>query len=165
MTTRRTLQLALAALAAVSGGGCAILGPTCLARQQRGTVTTISGQVDAGEIVSHQVRYAVEGSQNSSTIEWSEYRSSDPPRVQFHATRVGCADFQAPPATNSGDCQVLGSAGWTQIGPVTNLTVTHGRGNPEVLDTDPQYKIWVIGDAERSVRYTINITWFYGPDC
>jgi hypothetical protein len=48
---------------------------------------------------------------------------------------------------------------------VTMAIITHGRGNPEQLGPTAEYKIWIFGDPDQSVSYTIDITSFYGPDC
>ena len=145
--------------------GCAWIGPSCVGRQQRGTVTTLEGTVAAGEIVSYQVRYETRGSQNDARFVWDGQPPATAPRIRIHATRIACTDFQAPPHVNSGACAVLASGGWSELGLPSAMIVTHGRGNPEVLGSPAEYKIWIVGDAERSARYTINITWFYGPDC
>jgi len=161
----RTLFRLVAATLIVSGSGCGLVGPTCVARQERGSVTALDGEVAAGQVVSHAVRYDVQGSQNDAQVSWDGYRSENPPRLRFYATRVECTDFLPPPAAATSDCAVMASAGWTPIGIATTLIVTHGRGNPESLGSPPEYKIWVVGEAERSARYSVNITWFYGPDC
>ena len=155
----------IAGLFATTVSGCAIIGPTCVARQQSGSVATLHGEVGAAQIVSHEVEYDTRGSQNTADLMWGDYRSSTPPQVRFHATGIECQHFQLPPASNTGACKVLATAGWTPIGPATNLIVTHGRGNPEVLGASARYRIWVAGDAERTTRYTMSITWFSGPDC
>ncbi len=80
----------------------------------------------------------------------------------MHATEVGCVDFRPPPAANSGECSVFALA--VSEG-VTTLTIANGRGNPDRLGSPPEYKLWVVGDPEQSVRYTIDVTWFRGPDC
>jgi hypothetical protein len=116
-------------------------------------------------VVSHLVRYGTSGSQNDARLSWDSQRSASPARVRIFATRSGCTDFQPPPAVNGGECAVVAAAGWTEVGIATTLIVTHGRGNPERLGSPPEYRIWVVGDAERSARYTIDITWFFGPDC
>jgi hypothetical protein len=154
-----------AGLAAMSGWGCALIGPSCLARQHEGTVAALQGEVAAGQVVSHLVRYETEGSQNNAQISWDAQSSPTAARIRAYATRAACDDFQPPPAVNTGACATLASAGWTPIGVASTLIVTHGRGNPEVLGATPEYKIWIVGDEERSARYAINITWFYGPDC
>jgi hypothetical protein len=46
-----------------------------------------------------------------------------------------------------------------------SLIVTNGRGNPDILGTPAEYKLWVAGDPSQSVAYSISITWFFGPDC
>jgi len=159
------IHLAAAGLLAMSGWGCAVLGPTCLGRQQRGTVATLEGEVAAGQLASHQVRYATEGSQNDAHLSWDSQYSPTAPRLRFYATRSACTEFQPPPAANTGACTVLASAGWTEIGIASTLITTHGRGNPERLGSPPEHKIWIVGDAERSARSAITITWFFGPDC
>jgi hypothetical protein len=148
-----------------TGVGCGVVGPTCLAQQHRGNVTTISGRVDAGQVTSHQVRYDTQGSQNDARVEWSDEFLPTGPRLRFYATRVGCTNFIPPPGLNGGDCATLASAGRGDLGIAGTLIVTHGRGNPEQLGTSAEYKIWVVGDPDRAAYYTITITWFSGPDC
>lgn len=143
---------------------CNLLGPTCLGRQHRGTVTTLSGQVGPGAIVSHLVRYETSGSQNDADIQWGGFRSEGGPRITVYATQPGCVDFQ--PSTAAGACAILSRAGTLASGNIaTTLIVTHGRGNPEVLGQPPEYKIWIVGDPKQTAYYTITITWFFGPDC
>jgi len=165
MKARSIVRLAAAALITTSGCGCALIGPSCIAQQQRGTVATLQGQVVAGQIISHLVRYETRGSQNDAQIAWDGQSPAAAPRIRFYATTAACSDFQAPPVVNTGACAVLASAGWTAIGFASTLIVTHGRGNPEVLGSTPEYKIWVVGEAERNAYYAITITWFFGPDC
>ncbi len=145
--------------------GCNIIGPSCVSRQERGTVTSITGQVAAGQVVTHQVKYEPRGSQNDALVDWPDARLADGPRLMFYATRVECTAFRLPANGNTGDCAILASAGRGDLGLANTLTVTHGRGNPETLGKPPEYKIWVVGDPERFTGYTINITWFFGPDC
>jgi hypothetical protein len=45
------------------------------------------------------------------------------------------------------------------------LIITYGRGNPERLGNPPEYILCIVGDVVQTVRYTIDITWFFGPDC
>jgi hypothetical protein len=165
MKPQGVMRRAAAGLVLASGWGCGVIGPTCIARQERGTVATLQGQVSAGQIVSHLVRYETQGSQNDGNLTWDGQYSAEAPRIRFFATRAACTNFQQPPAANTGDCAPLASAGWTTLGPASTLIVTHGRGNPEVLGATPEYKIWVVGDSERSAHYAITITWFFGPDC
>ena len=157
--------LTLAAAGLSSGWGCALIGPTCVAQQEQGTVAVVQGEVAAGEVVSHLVRYETQGSQNNAQITWDGQSSPAPPRIRIYATRAACTDFQPPPAANTGDCATLASAGWTTMGVANTLIVTHGRGNPEVLGSTPEYRIWVVGDTERGARYSITLSWFFGPDC
>jgi hypothetical protein len=159
------LRLAAIGLIAVLASGCNVVGPSCVSRQERGTVTTITGQVEGGQIVTHQVRYEPQGSQNDARVDWPDARMADGPRLMFYATKVGCTDFRLPANSNTGDCAILASAGRGELGLANTLTVTHGRGNPERLGSPPEYKIWVVGDPERFAGYTITITSFFGPDC
>ena len=144
--------------------GCGIVGPSCLERQQRGTVANIQGEVAAGRIASHLVNYGTDGSQNDVDVSWTGQFAADGPRIAVYATRVECGDFTLPPSF-SGACGVIGRAGWTDGTLVSSFVLTHGRGNPETLGSPPQFKLWVVGDAARSTSYTIRVTWFYGPDC
>ena len=57
------------------------------------------------------------------------------------------------------------SAGSFNGGFVGTLTIANGRGNPEILGTPPEYKLWIVGDSRQGAAYTIVITWFFGPDC
>jgi hypothetical protein len=158
----RVIGLALVALV---GPACGLVGPSCLGRQERGAVTTISGEVAAGALAVHRVPYETAGSQNDARISWAGQSVVSGPRISVHATRVGCTEFTPPPAANSGPCAVLGSAGALDGAIVAILTVANGRGNPDVLGSPAEYKLWVVGDAGQSARYEIAITWFYGPDC
>jgi hypothetical protein len=158
-------RLMATTLLATLTSSCGLVGPTCVSRQQRGSVTTITGRVEPGQVLSHQVRYDTRGSQNDARVEWSDARLPDGPRLRFFATRVGCSDFEPPAASNAGDCAVLSRAGAGDLGIADTLSVTHGRGNPEQLGNPPEYKIWIVGDPQRGALYTITITWFFGPDC
>jgi len=74
-------------------------------------------------------------------------------------------DFRPPPAINTDACAVLGGAGSFDGRIATTLIIANGRGNPDSLGSPAEYKLWVVGDSEQSTRYTLNITWFFGPDC
>jgi hypothetical protein len=143
---------------------CNLVGPSCVDRQQRGAVTTVTGDARAGEIVSHRLRYETAGSQNDLRIEW-EGRGPEGPRLRVYATRADCDAFVAPPRSDAGPCAVLASAGWFDDGTATTLVIANGRGNPDVLGQPPEYTLWVVADPDRSARYSISVTWFYGPDC
>jgi hypothetical protein len=90
----------------------------------------------------------------------------DAPRVRFFATRVDCEEFN-PAGPNIGACTRLAIAGWVESGShvASTLIVTNGNGNPDVLGTPAEYKIWIAGDPERRASYSITITYFSGPDC
>jgi hypothetical protein len=158
------LKLAIAALA-FSSWGCDIIGPTCVARQKRGSVANLTGEVAAGGVVVHRVAYGTQGSQNDAHISWADQFSSGGPTISVFATRVECEDFLPPPAVNFGACAVLARGGSSNCVVASTLIVTHGRGNPERLGNPPEYTLWIVGDPDRTVRYTIDITYFYGPDC
>ena len=144
--------------------GCGLIGPSCLERRKTGPVATVSGEVGAGAITFHQVPYGIDGSQNDADIRWSGDSAPSGPRIQVYATRLGCIDFN-PAQTSAIGCDVLGGAGWFDGNVARTLVITHGRGNPEVLGSPPEYKLWIVGDPQQHATYTINITWFYGPDC
>jgi hypothetical protein len=151
---------------ALCSWGCGLIGPSCLDRQQRGSVTALDGEIAPGQIASHQVPYGTEGSQNDVNIVWPDQTTRAGPRISVYATKTDCVEFLPP---GSGACAPIGSRGGTTGADgefVQNrLIVTNGRGNPDILGSPAEYKLWVVGDPERMVRYSINITWFYGPDC
>ena len=132
---------------------CDLVGPSCLSRQHRGPVVSVSGEVAAGGVAVHQVPYGTDGSQNDVVLSYL-----GDPHIRMFATRTVCADFNVPPAANTTECAVLAMGN-------RSLIITHGRGNPPTLGPTPEYKLWVVGDETQSVRYNITVTWFYGPDC
>lgn len=159
------VQASLAVLILFSASACGVIGPSCLGRQKTGAVTAVIGEVGPGAVVSHQVPYGIDGSQNNADIRWSGESAQGGPRIQVYATRLGCVDFDAAQASDLGPCAVLAWAGWFW-GPIAStLIITHGRGNPEVLGSPAEYKLWIVGDPQQRATYTVNITWFYGPDC
>jgi hypothetical protein len=157
-----TRVLAVAALL-LSSGGCALIGPACLARQERGAVATLSGSVAAGEVVMHLLSYDTRGSQNDVRIEWPGQRDAGAPRLQAFATLTSCEAFTLPAEGNTGACAIIARGGWVAEGAVSGLILTHGRGNPERLGTPPAYKLWITSD--RSTGYGLSVSYFYGPDC
>jgi hypothetical protein len=156
---------AMVMLLAISVTTSCITGPTCVARQRRGTIEPVTGTVAAGGVASHIVRYAVEGSQNNLEISWGDSRLPDGPRVSVYVTRASCTTLNLSTALSDGECAVLGRGGAIDNIIATPVIVTHGRGNPEVLGSPPIYKVWIVGDPERAANYTIDISWFFGPDC
>ena len=150
----------------VSAWGCILIGPSCLAQQSRGTAETILGQIGAGQTVVHRLAYEARGSQNDVEISWSGQTDATGARIRVYATRIGCETEPRPGIIGMGDCQTLSIAGTLDSGSIaTRLIITHGRGNPEVLGTPAEFKVWVVGDAARSTVYTLTQTWFHGPDC
>ena len=149
----------------VCSAGCGIIGPNCDELRESGDVATITGEVGPGQIVSHRVVYATEGSQNDARFSWPGDTSADGPRLVVHATRGGCADFRLPAESNTGECAVLATAGRFESGLASTLVVTHGRGNPPQLGTPAEYIVWVVGDPVRSTSYSMRITWVRPVDC
>jgi hypothetical protein len=148
---------------------CNVFGPSCLARQKRGTVTALNGQASAGQLLSHVVPYDTQGSQNDVHISWAGQGTATGPRLSVYATRVECTDF-VPPG-GAGPCAPIGSRDGISLSGApgdfiqNSLIVANGRGNPDILGTLAEYRLWVAGDPSQSVAYSINITWFSGPDC
>src|SRR5262245_13915199 len=130
MTMRRTIA---AVVVALWSPGCGLLGPSCLDRQERGSVETINGEVAAGRFAMHQVLYATAGSQNDAEISWADQYAAGGPKIKVYATKAGCVDFAPPPAVQTGSCTILASAGSGELGIDTTLIVTQGRGNTEIL--------------------------------
>jgi hypothetical protein len=169
---RRIIGALLVGASVAGVSGCAILGPSCLAQQKRGDVTTISGSVEPGQIAAHVVRYGVEGSQNDA-------RWTGQGQLKVYATRTACVDFR--PGAATGVCATIGGGGGT-LSPNPRPCVINRTCNPEdsdiiqnsltVTNQGPnadlvEYKIWVAADpaATQPANYTIAITWFRGPDC
>jgi hypothetical protein len=153
-------------LSAPLAWGCGIVGPSCLSRQERGTVAVIRGEVAAGQTVSHIVVYGTQGSQNDVNVSWPNMSSPDGPRIAVYGTRVECTDLGLRSSAQRGDaCEVLGRAGWSDGHLVTSFAIPNGRGNPDILGSPAQFKVWLVGDEERSATYTLDVTFFYGPDC
>ena len=157
------MRTLLGLVALLISNGCGIVGPSCLERQQRGTLPPISGTVDAGQLAMHLVAYDTRGSQNDARLSWPGQGTADGAQLSIYATRATCEAFTLPAESNSGACAILGRAGWTPVGIATSLGLTHGRGNPEVLGSPPEYKLWLVSD--RPTSYTVTVHWFYGPDC
>ena len=163
------MRLMMVWLCVLSSTGCNPFGPSCLERQQRGTVTAFSGQVAGGQIVSHVVPYGTDGSQNDVKISWPGQGTATAPRISVYATKSSCTEFI--PSGGTGPCASIGHSGGIRIsdspdGFIQNsLIITNGRGNPDILGSPAEYKLWIVGDPAQSVTYSISITWFYGPDC
>ena len=156
-------QMLVLAAALLSSTGCSVLGPACTAQQERGSAGSLSGSVDAGQVVMHRVLYDPRGSQNDAEITWPGQREADPAQLRVYATLAACEAFTLPAEENSGACATIARGGWTAQAIVTGLTVTHGRGNPERLGAPPEYKLWITSD--RTTAYSILLSYFYGPDC
>ena len=181
MRVRTGIPIALAVTLVFVGTGCKSFDPfgsNCRSRQKRGIAGSITGRIEAGQVLSHTVLYDQRGSQNSGTARWE---STTGPQVgadvRFYVTRTTCMEFVPPPPDSElrrsrGACTVIGYAGvhFTPLVPSGSLTyptftITNGRGNPDILGVPAEYKLWVVGDPRQSATYTIDISWFYGPDC
>jgi hypothetical protein len=156
-------RMAVAAIVVIACSSCRVLGPSC--QGETGPVFSISGEVAAGAIVMHQVQYGVDGSQNDGLFVWTGHTSSEGPRLQLFATRVDCERFDPNASQTTPACSPLARAGWIDGHLVTSYIVTHGRGNPETLGPAAQYKIWIVGDAERAVQYTVSARWNRPVEC
>ena len=150
-------------LLVMAGAGCNPLGPSCLDRREEGTLPAVSGTVNGEEISMHVVAYDTRGSQNDVRLSWSGQSDPDGPHLRAYATQAGCLNFTLPAESNTGACQIVGSAGWAPTATSTTLIVTHGRGNPERLGSPPEFKLWIVSD--RVTSYSFTIRWFFGPDC
>jgi hypothetical protein len=148
---------------AVAATGCRIIGPGC--QGESGPVFSISGELAAGAIAVHQVQYGIDGSQNDGQFTWTGQGLTDAPRVQLFATRVECDRFDPNSSEYSPACLPLARAGWTDGYRVTGYIITHGRGNPETLAPTAQYKIWIVGDPDRIVQYTVSARWNRPVEC
>jgi hypothetical protein len=152
-----------------------VIGPSCLSRQQRGTVTSLGGTVAAGTVVAIEVPYATEGSQNDVSISWINQRVAGGPRIHVYATRLDCTEYGACPTLGSRGGVLAPDARACAIAQTcapddrdivqTSLTIPSGRGNPDVIGPTARYKVWIVGDTTQDAVYNINITWFFGPDC
>ena len=115
--------------------GCDLIGPSCVDRRETGSVTAFSGGIGAGAIASHLVPYATQGSQNNAELSWLDQSSPTGPRLKFYATRASCENFDPAAIPDSGPCATLARAGWFDGRIASTLTITNGRGNPDVLGT------------------------------
>jgi hypothetical protein len=154
---------AMVAMLAVAGAGCGILGPSC--QGESGPVFSISGEVAAGAIAVHQVQYGVDGSQNDGQFTWNGQALADAPRPQLFITRVECETFDPNSSDRSPACAPLSRAGWADGHRVASYIITHGRGNPETLAPTAQYKIWIVGDPDLVVQYTLSARWNRPVEC
>ena len=156
-------RLAAAATVLGLGWGCGIIGPSC--GGEKGSVFSLSGEVAPGAIVVHQVSYGTEGSQNDGEFTWTGQASADGPKPQLFITRVECEKFDPKGPDPASGCVLLDRAGWQDGHRVISYTITHGRGNPDTLGPTAQYKIWIVGDPDRTVQYTITAQWSRPVEC
>ena len=159
----RFLGVGIVALAVAGGAGCNPLAASCLGRQKTGPAASASGTIAAGETLVHRLAYGTDGSQNNVAVSWTNQSGPGAPRLQFYATRTTCEHFT--PVNATGACAVLALGGWIEGHVAPTLVIANGRGNPDVLGTPAEYKLWVIGDPEQGAAYSVTATWFYGPDC
>lgn len=142
-----------------------------MSMQERGDVTTLSGRVEAGRVVSHTVPYDQQGSQNEVHIAWAGQDTGDGPRIRVFAVSSECEGFDPPDGflTGRGDdpCTTsLGMVGGSGAGGELVQRTIHVPGGPSQRRPDlREYRLFVVGDPQEPVDYTISITWFRGPDC
>jgi hypothetical protein len=179
-------RIVATAAVALPAGGCGVIGPSCLEQQKRGTAASLTGAAEPLAIVTHDVRYDQQGSQNDVEIAWSRQGTLGGPRLQIYATSAECRTF-VPPSSDErsgesvGACAIIARCGGT-LAPdarpcatagtcpilpedvvCRSLIVTGpGNGAPPGFD---RYKLHVVGDATQAAAYSIRITWFFGPDC
>lgn len=153
------------------------LARRCIKQQHRGNVFMIQGEVEPGGTSVHTVIYGTDGSQNNVNISWNGQTDPEGPRLRIYATRTEC--MNSTEVGRSGmirrrngqlepPCGEIGMRGGRLVGREfvpTGITITNGRGNPDILGSPAEYKIWVFGDQEESVSYTIDSSYFFGPDC
>ena len=152
-----------AGLVALSGAGCNLLAPACLAQQERHASEPRTARIAAGELVVVRLPYDTRGSQNDVEIDWSGRVSGT--RLTAYATRAECEAGPNREAAFTANCRVLAQGGTGDGGGVILLVITHGRGNPYVLGDPPAFKIWLYGDPILDTIYTLTASSFYGPDC
>jgi hypothetical protein len=177
------LILGISGLAAGTTG-CGLLGPGCLDRQKTGHVTSFVGRVGPGQVATHLLPYDLKGSQNNVEIAWSGQGQAGAPRLRLFATNAGCLDFVPPQAGETdGDpgCTVI-SRGGGYLAPDARPCAVDGSCTPnpdEVVNTSMivtgpgngatpdfrEYKLHVVGDPGRESDYSVDVTWFSGPDC
>jgi hypothetical protein len=150
--------------ASVLSAECGIIGPSCLGQQQRRVGESIVGYVEAGATTMHLLTYDVAGSENDIAFDWNGRLAPQSLRLRAYATRAGCVSGPVWDP-GAGDCTILSAAGSHDGIYASNLTVTHGRGNPNVLGTPPAFKIWVFGDPNNATDYVLRPSSFLGPDC
>ncbi|HKS05687.1 MAG TPA: hypothetical protein VJR92_05190 [Gemmatimonadaceae bacterium] len=175
----RRLFLALPALLAANG--CFVLGAFACRNQEEGPVTTLRGTIEPNAVSVHVVTMGNAGEfYHTGAPQWKDRGARGGPLIKFYATRSACTEFKAPPATNSGACEILSRADTTKWG---NSRLGVGRiagGDFGYMSTGyipgstresraatawAQYKVWVVGDSTRTVTYSLPLTWKYGPDC
>lgn len=159
----RLLRVLTLMCAVVSGTGCNPLAASCLSCQKTGPVASSSGTIGAGETLAHRLAYGTDGSQNAINVSWTNQGGPGAPQLQFYVTRAACENFE--PANATGACAVIARGGWSDGHLVSTLIITNGRGNPDILGTPAEYKLWVVGDSGQGAAYSVTTTWFYGPDC
>jgi len=158
--------------------GCAGLrAKACLQQQQRGNVFYLSGEVAPGGNTVHKVLYGTEGSQNNIKITWSGQWGPGGPRLTLYATRTVCMNaaevgtsgtIWRPPGQVAPPCATVGNKNGIMVEGEfvqTGLIITNGRGNPDVLGSPAEYKLWIFGDPDKRALYSIVSSYFYGPDC
>src|SRR5262245_14071619 len=174
-------RTAAALAVASSSAACDVIGPSCVARQKSGVVSAFSGTVEAGQIISVPLTYGPQGSQNDIHISWEGRLTLGGPRPQFFATGPDCVDFHPPPLEGryepNGSCTVIGGFGGSlapearecahaqTCQPIHGEILIHNIILPKGANGLTDYKLHIVGDANRPAAYSVNVTWSSGPDC
>ena len=178
-------QVLIVAALATSQTACGIVGPSCLSRQKRGLVSSLTGQVQAGQVVTHTLRYDERGSQNDVDFSWTGMGTAAGLRVMVFATGPDCHDFVPRPPDDwygdHGPCRIIGNLGG-YVAPdarpcaiagtcavsrdeiIYNSIVITGPGNGAPPGFS-EYKLHIVGDSRIATGYSVSVTWFHGPDC
>lgn len=181
----RARFLAAAAASLLTAAGCDLVGPSCLGQVKTGTVTTLNGTVEAGQIIAVTVPYDLRGSQNNVEIWWDGRQTLTGPRPQFFPTLPDCTEFTPPPLAeryaSRGSCTVIGGFGGS-IAPEARECARNNTCQPiagevllyNIIITGPgngapagfsEYKLFIVGDPVQPATYSVTVTWFSGPDC
>jgi hypothetical protein len=192
-TRRGSTALCIAVSVLLAAPGCALIGWNCRRGQETGPVTTLTGRVGPGDVVSLVVPYDQAGTQNDARISWPDQYGASGPRIRVYATSADCTTF-TPPSELAGERDAGPPPALRQPprtpppavrpSPADPCAIYSGRqgrvtdagefiqnrqsvaGGPEQLKPDfRQYKLHVVGDPRVETAYSIAITWFRGPDC
>ena len=186
MYCRKTLAILAVGAQTVVTSGCGVIGPSCLERQQRGSVTSVTGSVDALQVVEQRgaLRSTRFAERRRDQLGRSGFLGRAATRSlrnccrlrRVHTTRAGCAErrhYRPLPdhfavRWNPGTGCPRVRASWHMPCHVRGHRlplIDRHRSRQRCTSGFSQYKLHVVGDAARQVSYSISITYFFGPDC